>query len=59
VDRLPDDMRLILTLRFGEDLPVAEIARILRLPVGTVSSRISRAKQRLREDLIKEEKRHD
>lgn len=59
VDRLPDDMRLILTLRFGEDLPVAEIARILRLPVGTVSSRISRAKQRLREDLMKEEERHD
>lgn len=59
VQQLPDDLRLVLTLRFGEDLPLNEVARILRLPKGTVSSRISRAKQKLREELLKEEQPDD
>lgn len=37
-----------IALRYGEDLSVAEIAGTLRIPQGTVSSRISRGLKMLR-----------
>jgi RNA polymerase sigma factor (sigma-70 family) len=37
----------ILTLCVLEDLPIAEVAQVLRIPSGTVKSRLSRAKQHL------------
>lgn len=43
--------RAILALRYYADLPHAEIARILDIPVGTVASRLHHATQRLREAL--------
>ena len=51
--------RLLLILKYQEDLREAEIASILRIPRGTVSSRINRLLKRLREELTKEESEHD
>jgi RNA polymerase sigma-70 factor (sigma-E family) len=46
--RLPNRDRVVLTLRFYEDLPTDEIAKILDCAPGTVRSQLSRALQRLR-----------
>ncbi len=47
--RLPEDQRAVLLLVTLEDLSYAQVARILQVPVGTVMSRLSRARSRLRE----------
>lgn len=46
---LPDDQRIAVVLRHVDDLPVAEVARVLGCPVGTAKSHISRGLRRLRE----------
>ena len=45
---LPPDMRLVVTLRDLEGLEYRDIARLLQLPIGTVESRLFRARRRLR-----------
>jgi RNA polymerase sigma-70 factor (ECF subfamily) len=45
---LPDDQRAVLILRAFHDLDYPEIARALSLEVGTVKSRLSRARAALR-----------
>jgi RNA polymerase sigma-70 factor (ECF subfamily) len=47
--RLPDDQRAVLLLVTLEDMSYEEAARVLGIPVGTVMSRLSRARNRLRE----------
>ena len=47
--RLPDPMREVLTLRFYEDMDLAEIAATTGTPVGTVKSRLFYAIRRIRE----------
>ena len=47
--RLPEDQRTVLLLVTLEDMPYAAVASILQIPVGTVMSRLSRARSRLRE----------
>jgi len=47
--RLPQDQRIVLLLVSLEDLSYAEVAKITDVPVGTVMSRLSRARSRLRE----------
>lgn len=47
--RLPQDQRVVLLLVSLEDLSYAEVAKITGVPVGTVMSRLSRARSRLRE----------
>ena len=47
--RLPQDQRAVLLLVCLEDLSYAEVARITGTPIGTVMSRLSRARSRLRE----------
>ena len=49
LDRLGDTDRQILYLSFFKDIPQAEIANRLGIPVGTVKSRLFRAKQQFRE----------
>ena len=49
--RLPDDYRLPLLLRTNEELSYAEIAKTLEIPVGTVMSRLHRARTLLRGEL--------
>jgi RNA polymerase sigma-70 factor (ECF subfamily) len=51
MDRLTEDHREILMLRYYSDLSYAEIAESLGIKLGTVMSRLSRAKGRLMEVL--------
>jgi RNA polymerase sigma-70 factor (ECF subfamily) len=44
---LPLEQRQVVVLHHLLDLPVEEVARVLRLPVGTVKSRLGRARQAL------------
>jgi len=48
---LPEEMREILVLREIEDLPYKQIAAVLELPIGTVMSRLARARERLAAEL--------
>lgn len=45
LDRLPEDLRAALTLREFEGLSYEEIAKVMNCPVGTVRSRIFRARE--------------
>ncbi|GAB3769467.1 SigE family RNA polymerase sigma factor [Nocardioides ginsengisegetis] len=50
LSRLPPDMRVILTLRRLADLSEAQTASVLRIPIGTVKSRLARAQALFLED---------
>ena len=52
IDSLPEDMRQIITLRDINDLSYAEIADVLGLEMGTVKSRINRARHAIKNFLI-------
>ena len=52
VAKLPEAQRAVLVLREFHDLDYTEIADVLELDVGTVKSRLSRAREALREHLI-------
>jgi len=47
VSQLPEEQRSVLLLVAVEDLSYAEAARVLDIPIGTVMSRLSRARERL------------
>jgi RNA polymerase sigma-70 factor (ECF subfamily) len=49
LQRLPAEQRAVLLLVALEDMAYAEAARVLQIPVGTVMSRLARARARLRE----------
>ena len=49
--RLPPERRELLTLRYGEDLNIVEIAVVLGIPAGTVKSRLHHARKQLRQIL--------
>ena len=51
IDALPLSYREIVTLRDVEDLPYDEIAALLKIPVGTVKSRLNRARTELQRRL--------
>lgn len=46
--RIPEEFRAALLLAEVEGMPLEDIARVMACPVGTVKSRISRAKNKLR-----------
>ncbi len=52
IKSLPGDYRLAFVLCDIDRLPYNEIAEIMRVPVGTVKSRINRARSMLREKLL-------
>ena len=54
INGLPDDFKLVVLMFYFEDCSYKEIAEQLDLPLGTVMSRLSRAKGRLREVLSAE-----
>jgi RNA polymerase sigma-70 factor (ECF subfamily) len=43
VSQLPSELAAVVSLRYGADLGFAEIARVLAIPQGTVSTRLRRA----------------
>jgi RNA polymerase sigma-70 factor (ECF subfamily) len=51
LDRLPFDQRAVIVLREIEGLSYEEIATSLEVAVGTVKSRLARARENLREGL--------
>jgi RNA polymerase sigma-70 factor, ECF subfamily len=51
VDRLPEDFREAVWLRDVEEFSYAEIADVLKIPLGTVMSRISRGRRALYDTL--------
>lgn len=51
VDRLPDEQRSVLLLIAIEELSYAEAAAALGVPVGTIMSRLHRARDRLSREL--------
>lgn len=53
LQRLPAQQKLVMTLRYQEDLEPAEIAEVLELPVNTVKSQLQRALATLRAQLDK------
>ena len=52
--RLPENQRIVIVLFYMEGYPVDEIGRILRLPKGTVCSRLNRARAQMKA-MMKEE----
>jgi RNA polymerase sigma-70 factor (ECF subfamily) len=48
---LPESYRVMILLRYQQDMPYEEIAEVLSVPVGTVKTGIFRAKERLRQAL--------
>lgn len=51
VAELAPDARIVVTLRFQEDLDLAEIAQITEMPVNTVKSHLRRSMEALRRKL--------
>jgi len=51
IQELPLKYREVLVLRELEDMPYVEVAKVTRMPLGTVSSMLFRARRLLRERL--------
>ena len=51
IDSLKESYRQVIVLRDIQDLDYEEIARVLEIPIGTVKSRINRARECLKEIL--------
>jgi RNA polymerase sigma factor (sigma-70 family) len=49
--KLPEDQRAVLLLVAVEDLSYADAAKVLNIPLGTVMSRLSRARERLQREI--------
>lgn len=51
INNLPDNYRIVITLRYLEDMKYKEIADLLEQPLGSVKSTISRARAMLHKEL--------
>jgi len=51
LEQLPEEQRSVLLLVSVEDLSYSQAAAVLAIPIGTVMSRLSRARERLRQIL--------
>ena len=54
IARLPDEQRAVLLLVILEDMSYEEVARTVGIPIGTVMSRLSRAREKLRAMMLGE-----
>ena len=52
IDELPDHYRMLISLRYQNELSYNEIATITDLPIGTVKTGLFRAKERLRQFIL-------
>jgi RNA polymerase sigma-70 factor (ECF subfamily) len=57
IDRLPELQRTIIRMRDVEEMEISEIAYITQITENAVSVNLSRARQKIREQLINEHKR--
>ena len=51
MDRLPEELRTAITLREIEGMSYEDIAKMMDCPIGTVRSRIFRAREAIAEEL--------
>jgi RNA polymerase sigma-70 factor (ECF subfamily) len=51
MERLPEDLRAAITLREIEGMSYEDIAAIMQCPIGTVRSRIFRAREAIAQQL--------
>jgi RNA polymerase sigma-70 factor (ECF subfamily) len=56
IDELPDEYRLVLLMFYFEDYSYKQIAAELEIPIGTVMSRLARAKGRMRRVLLADQR---
>ena len=54
IDKLPDKLRMTVILFYFQDMNTAAVAQTLDIPEGTVKSRLSKARERLKEVLERE-----
>jgi len=52
LDGLPHDLREVIVLREIEGLSYKEMSEVVEVPIGTIMSRLSRARKRLQEALV-------
>ena len=52
IEALPVEYREVLVMRELEGLSYKEIAKVAELPIGTVMSRLARAREQLRQGLM-------
>jgi RNA polymerase sigma-70 factor (ECF subfamily) len=52
IERLPEALRSVLLLVTVEDLSYAEVSQVLDIPIGTVMSRLSRAREQVRRHVL-------
>lgn len=48
VERLPDNLRIIVYMYYTAELPVQEIAKVIQTPAGTVKSRLFKARKMIK-----------
>jgi len=58
IEELPESQRLVVKLRFYDDMSLKRIAQFLSLPLTTVKWRLHRAKESLRKSLESEWEKH-
>jgi RNA polymerase sigma-70 factor (ECF subfamily) len=51
IERLPEKLKMVLLLRIDEEMSYSEIAEVLKVPAGTVMSRLNRAREQLKRSL--------
>jgi RNA polymerase sigma-70 factor (ECF subfamily) len=56
---LPETPRMVMILRYQEDLDPAEIGQVMEMPVATVKSHLQRSLALLREKLTRRGKREE
>lgn len=49
IQAMPESFRMILSLYYGNELSVKEVAEVMRLSPGTVKNRLHQARKRLKE----------
>jgi RNA polymerase sigma-70 factor (ECF subfamily) len=52
VEALPEKLKIPIVLRYTNELPIAEIASILKIPRGTVMSRLHKARKIIKKGLV-------